>query len=34
MSAFWIGIVIGLWIGAVLGIASIALLHRKGKFPR
>lgn len=34
MSAFWIGILIGLWVGAGLGIASIALLGRNRKIPR
>lgn len=33
-AAFWIGILIGLWIGAGLGIASIALLSRGRKIPR
>lgn len=34
MNLFWIGILIGLWIGAGLGIASIALLRRNRNSPR
>lgn len=34
MTAFLIGLLIGLWIGAGLGVASVALLSPNRKIPR